>query len=45
MYVNAAQRGQIPSAAQAAIAAGPPEFTAIVHGEEYAWLYRSPTEP
>jgi hypothetical protein len=40
VYVNAAQRGLIPPAARAAIAAGPPEFTAFVHGEEVAWLYR-----
>jgi hypothetical protein len=42
VYVNAVQRDQIPALARLAMEAGPPEFTAIVHGEEYAWLYRVP---
>jgi hypothetical protein len=44
VYVNAAQRGQIPPAAQAAIDAGPPELTAVVHGQAYAWVYRATSE-
>jgi hypothetical protein len=43
IYVNAAQRQTIPPLAELAIEAGPPEFTAFVHGEAYAWLYRAPS--
>lgn len=40
LYVNMAQRNLIPVAVQQAMAAGPPEFTAVVQGVEFAWVYR-----
>jgi hypothetical protein len=44
IYVNMAQRGLIPRAIARAMATDPPEFTAVVHGVEYAWVYRVPPE-
>ena len=46
LYVNMAQRGLIPASVRPIIA-GPPEHTAVVHGVEYARIYRLParTEP
>ena len=42
VYVNAAQRERIPPLARVAMEHGPPEFTAYVHGQPYAWLYPAP---
>ena len=44
IYVNMAQRRFIPEAVARVMAAEPPEFTAVVHGVEYAWVYRVPRE-
>jgi hypothetical protein len=40
VYINMAQRDLVHPAVRRAIASRPPEFTAVVHGVEYAWVYR-----
>jgi hypothetical protein len=42
VYINMLQRDLIPPVVRAAMVFEPPEFTAYVQGEPYAWVYRVP---
>jgi hypothetical protein len=42
LYISTAQRGRQAPLTQQAIAAGPPIFTAHVHGQEHVWVFRVP---
>ena len=43
LYVNMAQRDLIPAGVRRAMMAGPPEHTTVIHGVEYARVYRVPS--
>ena len=42
LYISTAQRARLAPLAQLALASGQPVFTARVHGQEYAWVFRVP---